>query len=422
MRKNLILLAILFLLISCNKVNKLDKKENNQSKKPEINSCILKMFEGEIEIFDDKFNRLNVEVGMKLSPNWSIKTQEDSLAELGIGKEETQTVIIKENSNIVINKLFKNNNQENTGFIIKNGVIFTSSKKLTQGSSFEVETKSITVGIRGTDFSVSDVDGESKVFVENGEVKVKKNIVSDEELQEIKEKDEKLYKELKESINEEIEVKENEKLEITEKELEEESKEIKGSLENIKKRLRNSEKISSDDNDIKRIKNRKRIFKKNRINKEDREKYLNRKSEKIRRDNIKREILKNKEKRKDKIKEKINKSESDESYHFSDGRILLKTIQFSDPLLIESISVNNEKFSKIVFETEENDIVFKRVRIVYSDKKDTVFSKNFSISKGANKDGILAVDSSKEIVKINVTLTSKMNNSPTTKIFVYGIR
>lgn len=424
MKKYIIMtILLILLLISCKKTQELDTK-SEASKKTEdirINRCIIKMFEGNINILDENGKKLPSEVGLALKMNWIINTEDNSMVELEVGK--LQTILIKENSSIVINKLFLNNEQENTSIKINSGSIFTDSKKLTEGSSFEIKTKSITVGIRGTSFSVTEEDGEAKVLVEEGEVKVKKNIVL-KELEQIKEKDEKLYKELKDELEEETIVKKDEKLEVKEKELEEEAKSISKSLENIRSRLNKGEKITAEDKEFQNIKNRKRIYRRNRIDKEDKESYLNRKSpksRKIRGEKIKDNKIKDNIKEKNKEIENRKESTSNTSAT-TDGRILLKVFKFSDSFLVDDVKVANEKFSKIIFETDANDITFNRVRIIYSDKKDVVFSKNFSISKENNRDGILTIDNSKEVVTIRVTLKSKMNNSPKTQVFVYGIK
>lgn len=388
------------LSISCKKDN---QEKDRYSKQKDKNICFIKMFEGEVSVLDDNNKKINIEPGLKLNLNWIIKTGKNSIIELLVGN--LQTVFIKENSELQIIQIFKNKEQEKSKLNLKKGTIFIDSKKLTIGSSFEVETKSITVGIRGTEFIVINEKNESKVFVKKGEVQVRKNIDFNS-WEEIKNKDEKLYEDLKKAIEDETIIKENEKFEITENELNKESEEIKKSLKNIKVRLKKSEKIDFNDNDINNIKNRKKFHRKTKLTNEEMMIYLDKKSENVNTKNNK----------------KNGKSHKKENFleNKTSDKFLLKEIKFLEKIHIFEINGNNQKFSKIVFKTVNNDIVFNRVRIIYEDKSDTVFSKNFTISK--NQNGILPLNNSIAILKIKVTLTSKRNNSPTTHIFVYGIR
>jgi len=117
---------------------------------------------------------------------------------------------IKENSLIKITKLYKEDKIEKTNLFVKTGKALFKPDPLTEGSSFEVNTDTLSTGVRGTEFAVAADNDESAVAVKEGSVKVKKN-VEIESLGELKNERPDVASEIETSVNEESDVTPNKK-------------------------------------------------------------------------------------------------------------------------------------------------------------------------------------------------------------------
>ena len=74
-----------------------------------------------------------------------LKTDKASTAELLLNN--SSVVRIKENSILQVTKLFKDNEKEKTEFKLEKGSSLFKPKEQTEGSSFEVKTGTVTVGV-----------------------------------------------------------------------------------------------------------------------------------------------------------------------------------------------------------------------------------------------------------------------------------
>ncbi len=189
-------------------------KEKIFIKKDKINQCLITYMKGKAYLVDEQYKTLKeLQIGLNIGENDTIKTEKESIIELQIGDDSI--VRVKENSILKVVKLFKDQDLEETKFHLDIGKILAKPKNLTEGSSFEIETNSITAGVRGTMFTVSKTEkGISKIAVNEGEVKVIKNIRSIN-INKIKEIDNTLAESLNDPLQKEIVLKKDEKVEIS---------------------------------------------------------------------------------------------------------------------------------------------------------------------------------------------------------------
>ncbi len=200
---------ILLLLTSC-KIGKAVIEE----KKEEHNKCLITYIKGKTFLIDEQYNNISeLKIGLNLGENDIIKTEKESIIELNIGEESV--VRIKENSILKIIKLFKDQDIEETKLNLDIGKILSRPKNLTEGSSFEIETNSVTAGVRGTEFTVYKSEkGDAKIAVNEGEVYIDKNIYS-EDINKIKKYDKELSENLESILQEELVLKKDEKLVVS---------------------------------------------------------------------------------------------------------------------------------------------------------------------------------------------------------------
>ena len=199
---------ILFVLFNC-KIGKLPIKEEEKKS----NKCLITFLDGKAYLVDVQYNNISeLKVGLNVDESDIIKTEKDSTIELQIG--DGSLVRVKENSVLKIVKLFKDQELEETKINLDIGKILAKPKNLTEGSSFEVETRSVTAGVRGTEFIVAKTEeGITKIAVNEGEVKVVKNLVS-EDMTKIEKIDKGVAKNLDKILQEKIVLKKDEKLEV----------------------------------------------------------------------------------------------------------------------------------------------------------------------------------------------------------------
>jgi len=225
MRKGFFILIIFLLLIGC-------KKETIKK------DCVITYVQGDVKISVKDSSTKNAEVGDFLMEEDSIITDKDSIAELKIG----DNVFVKINpfSIVKISVLLKNNETENSRLNISKGEIFTKCNKLNPGSSFEVQTKSITVGVRGTEFGVSNQNDKSSLIVIQGNVAVRKN-VDIKKLNELENIDSSLANHIKENLLKEESISEGDKIEVDDNKIKESEDKINEKIDVIVEKKKNNE-------------------------------------------------------------------------------------------------------------------------------------------------------------------------------------
>jgi len=174
MKKAIILILMFLLVFACTK--KEDKKDTTTTVVPDkLNKCIITSVEGKVFITNDaNTNMVSATVGDKLKEDDSIKTDNGSSAEVQIG--EGSVVRIKENSVLKLAKLLKEKESQKTTLFLKSGKILAKPEHQTEGSSFDIQTETVTAGVRGTEFVVITDANTTKIAVSTGAVKVKNNI------------------------------------------------------------------------------------------------------------------------------------------------------------------------------------------------------------------------------------------------------
>jgi tetratricopeptide (TPR) repeat protein len=189
---------------------------SKQSKdvKNEIKSCIVTFKEGEAYLADSTDKIINI--GDSLKENDTVKTGLKSTVELQF--KEKSIIRVKENSILKISSLYNTENSGKVSLFLDNGKILANPEKQAKNSVFEIETQSITVGVRGTEFVVISQNNISKVAVRTGEVSLKRKL-DIKALEKIKNDNPELAKKIDDKINSSIIIKSGEKIEITDNEI-----------------------------------------------------------------------------------------------------------------------------------------------------------------------------------------------------------
>lgn len=217
---------IMILIFSC-------KKETTTSTtlQPKITTCKVIFVEGNAFLLNQNSNNWEqISAGDTLKENDTIKTESKSNVEIQFN--DWSIIKIRENSELKISKLYSEQNINNTKLFINSGTILAKPEKQTEGSSFEVETKSITAGVRGTEFIVVSGANVSKVAVKSGKVIIKKKLTIDS-LDKVKEIDVELANKIEKVAVGEIELKENEKIVVSDKEIKEFNNKLEKEISNI---------------------------------------------------------------------------------------------------------------------------------------------------------------------------------------------
>ena len=242
-RKFIILyIFVLLIFFSC-KIGKLFEKQEEKK----ANQCLITLIEGRAYLVDENYKNISeLKVGLNINENDIVKTEKGSTVELQIG--DKSLVRVKENSILKIVKLFKDQTAEETKINLDIGKILAKPKDLTEGSSFEIETKSVTAGVRGTEFTVVKTEeGVAKIAVNEGAVSVVKNIDL-EEIKNIEKVDKKLGDSLNEVLKKEVLLEKNEKIEVNDNEYESYKEEtlsiIKSISEDLEKSKDNKKELS----------------------------------------------------------------------------------------------------------------------------------------------------------------------------------
>jgi len=116
-----------------------------------------------------------VKVGDTLSEGTTVKTDENSYCELVIS---SGTIFrMKDKSELLLAMLPENENKNSTLIHFVMGELFTKAQKIAYRSSDTVETDTVTLGVRGTEFLVHVEEGlKTEVLVADGSVRARMNI------------------------------------------------------------------------------------------------------------------------------------------------------------------------------------------------------------------------------------------------------
>lgn len=116
-------------------------------------------------------------IGMLLTRGDRLETGANSFVALKL--DEGKELIISENTCITISELKELNDKEETWLQMETGAVWANIKeKLNPDSSFEIETPTAVMGVRGTKFSVLHRDDTSTVSVIEGRVEAAVNAES----------------------------------------------------------------------------------------------------------------------------------------------------------------------------------------------------------------------------------------------------
>ena len=201
-------IAVLFIIIFAGYISLTVYKDI--SKKQEVaQSCLVTYIEGSAYLIEVDNTEKDLALGDSLLENQFVKTEKDSIVELQIG--DGSVVRVKENSKLMVAKLYKDKEVEATKFNLDNGKILAKPKEMNEGSSFEIETDSIAVGVRGTEFVVINENNITSVAVKKGIVNIKGRVAPDE-LDTIKDFDKKSAELITQAATVEINITENEKV------------------------------------------------------------------------------------------------------------------------------------------------------------------------------------------------------------------
>jgi hypothetical protein len=179
------------------------------------NSCIVTFVSGDAFLInEDNTDMVQLTIGDSLSESSIVKTDADSTVELKIG--DGSLVRVKENSRLEITKLYKDEEVANTKLHLSMGTLMAVPEEVMDGSSFEIETESITAGVRGTEFVVIVSETRvSRVAVNKGLVRVQKRLKIDSPLDRIRGVNPELAEKLNSAVREEIILEPDEKVEIS---------------------------------------------------------------------------------------------------------------------------------------------------------------------------------------------------------------
>jgi len=178
-----------------------------------VSNAKVIMVEGNAFVLDQTTNQWEQLVaGDLLKESDTIKTESKSNVEIQF--QEGSIIKIKENSELKIAKLYSEQNINNTKLFLNSGTLLAKPEKQTEGSSFEVDTKSITAGVRGTEFIVVAGSNVTKVAVNSGKVIIKKRLILDS-FDRVKEIDLDIAKKIEDVAIGEIELAQNEKIVVS---------------------------------------------------------------------------------------------------------------------------------------------------------------------------------------------------------------
>jgi hypothetical protein len=178
-KKRLWLPIILFLLIVlCVGIFFWKKAADRKASAGTAKAAAVIDVSGEVTVEKTTENKVyDAFIGMQLIRDDRLETGEDSFVALEL--DERKDIIISENTRITIKELKELNDAEETWLQMETGAVWANIKeKLNPDSSFEIETPTAVMGVRGTKFSVLHEDDTSIVTVIEGRVEAAVNAES----------------------------------------------------------------------------------------------------------------------------------------------------------------------------------------------------------------------------------------------------
>jgi len=217
MRKIKFIIFAIFLIILLIFACKKETTTSTTIQEKKVITCKAILVEGNAFVLSESKNEWEqITAGDLFKESDTLKTE--SKANVEIQFNDGSIIRIKENSELKISKLYSEQNINNTKLFLNSGVLLAKPEKQTEGSSFEIETKSITAGVRGTEFIVIAGAEVSKVAVNRGKVIIKKRLTIDS-LEKIKEIDVECAKEIEDAAIGEVELLPNEKIVVSDEEI-----------------------------------------------------------------------------------------------------------------------------------------------------------------------------------------------------------
>jgi outer membrane protein OmpA-like peptidoglycan-associated protein len=196
------LLSLLFLILSC------AQEDISQIQVPEGKTAKIVFLLGEVSVKRGTSDWIKAEIGDVLEEGTSIRTGVDSYCEIVIGSGTLFRM--KDRTELLISMLPSSEHDSRSVMKLTRGDLFTKVQKIAYSSSDNIETKSATLGVRGTEFLVHEETRGTEVLVAKGAVTAKMNVkeVPGEELP-------KGMKAVVHRIERGVKVREGYKLEIT---------------------------------------------------------------------------------------------------------------------------------------------------------------------------------------------------------------
>ncbi len=190
-------------------------------------NCVVVSLAGNARVIDSLMAQREIKAGDYLNEGDTVVTDTDSSLELKFGTR----VFVKmdPSSTVVLTRSFFSSLSETTDIKLISGIINADVDSLRTDDIFEVETHSITVGVRGTAFKVVNNDDISEVAVSHGTVAVTKNYDS-EALSELKNAAPTLYEEVSTIVNQPVMVTGNEMVTINNNEFDENKERLDNSV------------------------------------------------------------------------------------------------------------------------------------------------------------------------------------------------
>jgi len=174
MKKIIPFVVILFIFagFSCKKVKKQTESAERHG--------IINLITGNVSIVTKEGKEEKAKVGDTLIQGMKIKTEgKKSIAEIYFGENAVKILgdTIVEIKTLVTHLA---TNTEESSFYVEKGQFFSKvAQKLGKGDIYNVNTKTTTAGVRGTDFLISEEAGKSNVAVLDGSVEVVNNTKPD---------------------------------------------------------------------------------------------------------------------------------------------------------------------------------------------------------------------------------------------------
>jgi hypothetical protein len=123
---------------------------------------------------DVTVNDSTVEIGYVLNEEDVINTGSDSFCDVKIGGS---IIRVKEKTKMVLSRILKSQDNENTTLDLDSGKMLCKPKKLLKNESFVVKTPTAVAGVRGTQFTVeADQAKTTRIKVYDGKVQIARRV------------------------------------------------------------------------------------------------------------------------------------------------------------------------------------------------------------------------------------------------------